>query len=929
MLCSLFVTLIATAQQVENSAGKKNFSIKGILIDTLLNQPVPEATVSLINGKDASLVAFTRTDSAGNFLFRQLPAGSYRLSASHVNFYTEWKNVEASEDTNLGIVYMKDKSMMQGVTVIAQRPPVVVNGDTLEFNAESFTTKPNAVIEDMLKKMPGIEVDREGNIRVNGKRINRLLVNGKDFFNGDPKMATRNLPADAVDKVQVFEKPSDQTAFTGVDDGNTETTLNLKLKKDKANAVFGKAGMAAGNDKRYDGQFNINKFSNEQQLSAIGMANNINRQGFSMMDMLNFTGQSRRMMGSGGRIVINNGGPEDFGLPVDGMSNNQGIVQTIAGGLNYNDNWRKKTEVNASYFYNNLDIGNDRKIHRQSILPGNNFILLQNSNNNNKTQSNRINFSIDHKIDSFNSIKLTSLLGHQKGKTFSESNYVSFIPDDDTLNNGFSNNTRNMEGYITNNSLLYRHKFKKKGRTFSVNTSTEHNDSRSNGVQHSINNFFNGGAITRRDTLDQINKLNSLTQNLAATINYTEPLSKRSLLELRGMYTVNTGRLDRRAFDYNKSSGKYDQINTSLSSAFESKYNYTAGGVSVRVQQKKYGYTIGANVQYTRLNSHLKDSAFSVGQKFTNLLPLANFNYSFSKMKTMRLDYATSTTAPTGTQLQPVKDISDPLNIVEGNPALKQAYNHSIVLQFFNANPSKQKNLFAFLNYTATQNAIVNSDVINNGARTTQPVNADGVYNVQGNIERNFRVKKTNTRLGIGAFVNYNHSVNFINRQKNKTGNLALAPRISASYNYKEIIDINAEAVVSYNEARYSLQPMLNNYYWRQTYELIATVYLPAGFSINNEFTYSAYTGRVSGYNTYVALWNAAISKQIFKSRKGEIKVSAFDLLQQNIGITRNGNSNYVEDMQYKTLQRYFTIGFTYSLQKPMTGGPRMVMRRF
>ncbi len=925
LLISLFFLSIAA------NAQKGGFALKGQLTDSLQKQQVGDATVSLVNAKDSSLVGFTRTDSAGRFRFDHLKPGKYRLSASQVNFHPQWKNFEVNGDVDLGPVVMKDRSIMEEVTVKAQRPPVVVNGDTLEFNAEAFKTKPNAVVEDMLKKMPGVEVDKDGSIRVNGKRISRVLVNGRDFFNGDPKMATRNLSADAIDKVQVFDKQSDQSEFTGIDDGNKTPTLNLKLKKDKKNAAFGKATVAAGTKDRYDGQFNINKFNGDQQLSAIGMANNTNRQGFSIMDMLNFSGQSRRMMsGGGGRIVINNGNDDEFGLPVAGINNNQGITQTIAGGLNYNDTWKKKTEVNASYFYNNLTLDNTRNTSRQNILPGNEFNYLQNSSTENKTSSNRFNFSVDHKIDSFNSIKLSSVFGYQKGSNAKKNDYESFVPNDKMLNNGFSNTSNTTEGYVTNQELLYRHKFKKKGRTFSATGSMQYNDSRAKGTQNAINNFFSNGTISQRDTLDQVTRLNSITQSYGVNASYTEPLGKRSLLEFRGFYNTSTGDLDRKTYDYNRTSGTHDKMNTILSNAFENTYDYMGGGISMRTQQKKYGYSVGANLQHAQLNSHLKDSAFRIKQNFTNLLPVANFNYNFTKTKSLRLDYSTSASQPTAKQLQPVQDISDPLNIISGNPSLKQSYAHNASLQFFNASPARQKNLFVFLNYTATQNAIVNSDRINaSGARTSMPVNTNGVYNINVNIDRGFRIKKLNTRLELGLNANYNRSVNFINDDKNKTSVLSVMPRVNASYSYKELLDISAGARVSYNNARYSLQPSLNNNYWRQVYELEATVNLPAGFTISNEFSYSAYTGRSNGYNTRVALWNASVSKQVLKSKKGEIRLSAFDLLNQNTGVDRNGNANYVEDVQYKTLQRFFTLGFTYSLQKAGNGGPRAVIRTF
>ena len=927
----IFILMPLIALSLVTAAQTSKGFVKGRLTDSLHKQQVANATVSLINANDSSLVGFTRTDSSGNFFFDQLRPGKYRLSASQVNFHQQWKSfVLTNTGLDLGDILMKDKSLMNEVTVTAQRPPVVVNGDTLEFNAEAFKTKPNAVVEDMLKKMPGVQVDKDGSIRVNGKKINRVLVNGKSFFNDDPKMATRNLPADAIDKVQVFDKQSDQAAFTGIDDGNAEKTINLKLKKDKGHAAFGKATAAAGTHGRYDGQFNINKFNKDQQLSAIGMSNNTNRQGFSIMDMLNFTGQAKKMMsGGGGRMIISNDNNDEFGLPVDGINNNKGINSTTATGFNYNDTWKKNTEVNASYLYDHLSVSNQQQFNRQNISPGNNFTSLQNSNSNNKTTANKFNLTVDHRIDSFNSIKLTSLVGYQETDKSTQSDYNSFIPGDKQLNAGITNTSAKSRGNNTSNNLLFRHKFAKRSRTLSANIAMQYNNSHSTGFQYSVSNFFNNGTVNKVDTLNQLTNINSITQSYGININYTEPLGIRTLLEIRGYYNINNGDLDRKTYDYNQLSSKHDAMNKLLSNAFENNYNYGGGGISIRHQDKKYGYTIGSNLQSALLNSHLKDSAFQIHQHSTDILPIANFNYNFSRTKSLRIDYNTTTNQPTVGQLQPVQNLSDPLNIIQGNPLLQQSYVHNVSMQYFNANPSKQKNLFVFVNYTATQHAIVNSDVFSNGVRTTTYQNADGVYNVNGNVDRGFRIKKWNTRIGLGANVNYNHSVNFIDGSKNNTGNLAMAPRVSANYSYKELLDFTAEAMMSYNEARYSLQPSLNNNYWRQEYSLEATVSLAAGVTISSNVNYSAFTGRTAGFNSNIAVWNASLSKQVLKSKKGEIKMSAFDLLNQNIGIDRNANINYVEDVHYKTLQRYFTLGFTYSLQKEVAGGPKAVIKTF
>ncbi len=922
--------LLTVAFSIASFAQKNKPVLKGHLVDSLQKQVLENATVSLVNAKDSSLAGFTRTNADGRFALVNLQPGNYRLSVSMVGFHPLWKDVTiAAAETDLGDITMKDKSLLNEVVVQNQRPPVQVNGDTLEFNAEAFKTKPNAVVEDMLKKMPGVEVDKDGTIRVNGQKISRVYVNGKEFFGNDPKIATRNLDADAVDKVQVFDKKSDQATFTGIDDGNSEKAINLKLKKDRKKMEFGKVTAGAGTKGAYDGQFNVNRFNGEQQLSAIGMANNTNRQGFTFGDVLNFTGETQRMLrgGGGGRIVINNNGPADFGLPVQGINNSEGIAKTIAGGINFNDTWKKKTEVNGSYFYNNIDVANDKNTTRKNLSPVNPFVYNEKNNSDKKSESHRLNFTVDAKLDSLNSLKFTPQLTTQHNQYSNNSTYQSLLPGDKLLNKGYTNSTTDANGFNYTGGLLFRHKFKKKGRTFSSNINTGYNDTKSSGTLQSINNFYNNGTLDNKDTLDQVNQLNSVTSTYGANISYTEPLSKKALIELNSFFNKSNGALNKKTYDINNQTGKHDIVNDVLSNTFKSEYMYTGGGVNLRTQQKKITMGAGTAIQYASLLSRLKDNS-TIRQHFTNLLPAANFTYNFTRTKNLTLQYTTSTQQPTTAQLQPVMDVSDPLNIKVGNPNLQQQYQHNVNLNYFSASPLAQKNFFAYANLNASQNAIVNADALDQfGSRTTTYKNVNGVYNVFAGIEAGFKIKKINSRINIGTSSILFNNFNFLNDVKNRITNLALNPRLGISYSYKEKFDISTSARFSYNTIKYSLQPAYNDNYWRNTYEADANINLPWHISINNEFSYSVNTGRSQGYNKNVALWNAAVTKGLFKFQRGTLKLSVFDLLNQNIGINRNANLNYIEDASYKVLTRFFMASFTYNLRKAGNTGPQINVR--
>lgn len=907
-------------------------SLSGRIEDTSHRQKMVGATISLVDRRDSSLVSFLQADTSGNFIFTNLHNGRYRLSASYSGFHTLWKNISINNEpsVDLGVLYMRDNSILSEIIIASEAAPVSVNGDTLEFNAGSFITKPNAVVEDLLKKMPGIQVDKDGTIRVNGQVIKKVFVNGKEFFTGDPTLATRNLAADAVDKVQVFEKKSDQSEFTGFNDGNSQTAINLKLKKNKKNPAFGKGTAGLGTDGHYQDQFNVNRFKGDQQLSAIGMANNINKQGFTLLDVLNFTGEINKMMkgGGGARMVINNGSGPDFGVPVEGSGQAaSGIATTIAGGLNFNDTWHKKTDINGSYFYNNVSVATDQVTNRQNILPAP-YNYVEHSLSGKSTESNRLNLSFDHKLDSFNSVKITPSFTLQQNNYHTQSSYISTHTDGSLLNSGSSVNSSSANAYDLKNNFLFRHRFARKGRTFSINMDVQYNDSRSVGTQGSETKFYSNGINTIQDTLDQRNHIQSITKGYTTTATYTEPLSRRTLLEFNAVYASNNGERNKNIYDLDPANGKYDNINMGQSNSFQNKYTTTGGGFGFRNVGKKYSLSIASNVESTILTNKIADSSAGIRKQYVNLLPSLNLSYSFTKMKTLRLDYNTTTKAPATLQLQPVLDSSDRLNISVGNPLLQQEVAHNVSVQFFSANPTLQKNLMMFGNVTLTQHAIVNSDVVDNlGTRLTKPVNAEGVYNAFATIDGGFRIKKINTRITGGGNVLYTRNINYIDGNKNQIGTTSFSPRLSVNYSFKDKFDITAEARISFNTSSYSFTKALDNRYQQQRYSVEANASLPWDLNINSDIEYIGNTGRATGYNTSAYLFNAAVSKLIFKNKKGEIKFSANDILDQNIGVSRNTNQSYIEDVTYRTLRRYYLLSFTYSLLKSSNNGPKVMMR--
>jgi 5-hydroxyisourate hydrolase-like protein (transthyretin family) len=936
-ICLLLFSIILFA----SVSAQKNGSVKGIVFDTLLQQPVSSVTITLLEKKDSSLVTFAMSGKDGRFELKGIPNGDYRLMFSHINYHNNNSFFTISENNkavDVGKVILNDKTIvLAGVTVTNEAPPVTMINDTIQYNANSFKVQPNANVEDLLKKLPGVKVEKDGSIKAQGEKVNKVLVDGKEFFGNDPKIATKNLPADAVDKVQVYDKQSDQAQLTGFEDGNYEKTINLKLKKDKKKGMFGKVNAGAGNQERYEGKFNVNSFKGARQFSAIGMGNNTNAEGFSFMDILNFTGELARMQQSGGgNININISGEEASAMGVNPGGRNSGINTAWGGGLNYNNIIGSRLDFQSNYFYNRYNPNSESHIRRQYFLPDSSYFYDQNSFASNLSKSHRLNLNMLYQVDSFNSIRITPSFNFQENSNRSQTDYQTLSENKMLTNNGFSNNTANSKGYSFKNDIIWRKKFAKRGRTFSLTLQTSLNESDGDGSLSSINNFYNAnGSLLQRDTLNQLSNITGDLRGYTARAIYTEPLWKRSLLELSAGKSNSKSTSEKITHDYNKQNGKYDQLNNLLSNDFENTYGYNNAGIRIRTQKKKWIYALGMNWQQAKLEgkivSGIKDSIIS--KTFRNILPNARFQYKFSQFRSLSVNYNTSTNQPSMAQLQPVPDNSNALNIRVGNPDLKQEYNHNVMGHLNLMSPYKNKNLFVFLNMRATQNKIVNYDTISTlGVKTTKPVNVNGVYNISNEISYSMPVRFLKGSIELSNNTRFSQTKQFINTVGNVIKTISYGPGLRLDMNPTEKLNITLGAEINYNKTKYSLQSALNADYLSQEFNTSLDWQMPKGYFFSTDFTYTINSQRAAGFNTEVPIWNASVRKQVLKFNRGEIKFSARDLLNKNIGISRNTNNNYIEDSRVLTLRQFFLLSFTYSLSKVGLnngggGGMRMIMR--
>lgn len=933
LLFLVFLVSFASAQSVA--------TVKGILIDSLNKQSLKDASIVVLAASDSSLEVFTLAKADGSFIINNAPFGEMLVQVKFQGYEPFSKKITFSaknSNVDLGKIYLQTAANDLGNVTVTQSP-VQMKKDTVEFTASAFKTKPNAVAEDLLKKIPGIQVDKDGGIKAQGETVQRVLVDGKRFFGDDPKMATRNLPPDIIDKIQVFDAASDQSAFTGFDDGNRVKTINITTRKDKRKGYFGRAALGAGansDDALYDNSVNISKFNGDQQITFTGQANNVNKQNFSVQDMLGSlggggfggAGGGGRGGGGGGTMIMGGGG----GAGLLGTGGGGGIVKTLAAGLNYKDNWGTKTQFSGSYFYNDQTTTRDQNSLTENLVTGSTDSSIfskqvQSSVTNNKNH--RLNFNIETNFDSSNSLIIRPNISFQNTHSETFQTTSSSRGKIANLNSSRVNSARDNQGINGSIEATFRHRFAKKGRTYSIGLNSSFNTNDGSGSNLSVNEF-NLPFRNYIDTLDQVYTTNRDGKNNSATLSYTEPIGKNKQLEFNYNVSSNVNTSGRATLGYNKTTSNYDIVVPNLSNIFENTFNANRLTVNYRVQNAKYNFSVGSGLQVGDLVSKNISTNTNLKQNFINLFPSANFRYDFTKSKNLRMFYNGRTSQPSAEQLQPVIDNTNPLLIRTGNPNLKQQFSHSFRFLFNSFDIFTQKIIFATVSGSFIENDIQNSTTISaGGVQTIKPVNLSGTYNVNGFFNYGFPIKKPKSNLNLMANVSRSQTQTLVNSISNFTRNTNLGGTISWTTNIKEGFDMNFSSNSNLTMARYTLQPQQNGDFFSQTISTEATIYSKSGWVFSTDFDYIYNAGRSEGFNTSIPLWNASLSKQMLKNKAGELKFYVFDLLNQNISISRNVTSNFIQDLQTRVLKRYFMISFTYNLRKfGATQGPQNPMMR-
>ncbi len=858
------------------------------------------------------------------------------------------------------------------VPVEVKTPSVIIKGDTTEINAANFKVNPDASAEDLVAKMPGI-ANSNGQVQAQGEQVKKVLVDGKPFFGEDPSAALKNLPAEVVSKIQIFDAKSEQSLFSGIEDGNTTKTMNIVTKSQFRNGSFGRGflgygqGVKGSNDiHKFKSGISVNVFSGNRRISLLSQMNNINEQNFSFEDIVGSMGGGNRSGNSGGGNrwgMAGMGGMGGMGNFFVGTQN--GITTTRAIGLNYSDQWGKKIEVSGSYFVNSTDNLNSTKTSRTYILssqsgnPIERGGILYNEENPSRTDnySHRLNLRVNWKIDSSNSLLVEPKFSLQENISRNPVSAITLASEGSSIGSQLQeigklvNNTHTeTTGYRFSSNFLWRHNFEKKGRTISMEIVPGVN------AQNGFSLLQNSNIIQKKDTSarDQRTGIDKLTQTLSGNITLTEGLDSTHFIAGTLATSINENNNDRSAYQYDLAQLGYTRLDTFFSSKFANGYASHKIGLSYRIQNYKWNITASLDGQLAFLKGNQTYPKTQIlNRQFGSILPGFQLRYNMGAKRNLRFSYSTSNNAPSIDQLQPVINNSNPMQLSSGNPMLVQDYQHSVFVRYFSVKPEIGKNLFLMLNSQYSNNYMSNKTILalrdtlviplnsstyggnstndptiyngNDsvpllvGSQLTLPVNINGYYSIRAYGAWSRTIKKINMSLNGGANISHIPSLIQMGNTKaltniatNPTSNLGL----SIASNISERMDFTLNGNVAYNQVINSIQKNNNQTYMNYT-SRVAINWMPSKkWVMNSDITYQAYTGLSRSFNQQFYLWNAGIGYKFMKGNAGELRVTAYDILNQNRSIQRTVSQAYYEDVKTQVLTRYLMLTFTYKLRK-------------
>lgn len=889
-VCTLFLLLhfwVSGAQQP--------YELSGNVKDTVNFITTQYTSVSLIRANDSVLLSHTRTDESGHFRLNTTQPGNYILIISHPSFaeYTEALKIDQAL-TDLGNLFLFSKTHLLTEVAIYDRHAITVKGDTTEYAADSFKVRAYANVDELLKKLPGIEVDRKGNIRAQGENVKKMLVDGDEFFTDDPAVVAQMLRASAVDKVQVFNKKTNQAEFTGIDDGKKIKTINLVLKEDAKQGYFGKIQAGGGLPDYFDNAFVANSFKKKRKVAVFGNMNNVNSSGGSDYSTTNSTASASQ-------------------------SGSEGLPKSWSAGAHYDNKWFRNDALGVGGDYrmskSNLETGSTSQT--KYILPDTQYLNRQTTTGANNNTRHSINFSGDIKLDSTTTLKISVNAGKSTAtqRTRNHSQTVTLLEQQISSQVQDQQNTSDASNAVTD--VFYCKKLGMPGRTLSINLHNDYNDGTTRGLVHSLNNYGTSGG----DTLNQRKLTDSRKNTTMAKVAYTQPLHKAVFLELNYEFNFSSNKSQQLSYDLPASDDNPEGtgiLNKAYSSDYKMDILMNSFGANFKVNKKKMNFMAGATVAQTDYKQTDYLGTRNMNQSYFNFFPSAMLQLRPGSNRNIMLNYNGQSSQPSLEQIQPLVQNTDPFNISIGNPDLKQEFRHMFGLNYNSYRIKNNSYVFGNANFSISQNAITQTESVDSvGRRIFQYININGNYNGGAYVGYGYKIKPLNMNSSIRAGGNYSRSANYINQELNVNTGQNYSLDLSLNYVKDTLLDISYNIISSYNINNSSIRQDISNEFWsvQQQVDLSLTLPLNFRFSTSAVWMLRPKTDETDKNNSLIK-WNAAISKSFLKDRSLVATLAVNDILNQNIGFNRTAFNNYITDRTFLTVRRYFMLSLTWNFTR-------------
>jgi len=901
-----FFTILFIFFSVIIYSQSRPYTIEGTLKSKSDATFLESATIHLEKIKDSSVVTYTISDKNGKFKIEgKTFEKELRLVASFIGYKTySTKIVLDKNNFQLGNIELDFSNVLDEV-VLKSRAPITIKKDTLEFNVKSFKTKKDANVEDLLKKLPGVEVDEEGKITINGKPVNKILVNGKPFFGDDPTITTRNLSKEIIEKVQVTDTKTKSEAFSGEKGDDENKTINLTIKKENNKGYFGRLSTGKGTDDLYEFAGIVNRFNDKRRISILGGGNNSNSPGFSFGEIMNMFG--------GNSININSNG----GFQVGGLSfgMGSGITTSENFGATYADEYGKGFDVNGDYFYSNADNTNRSSRNRETILPdGTSFFTNANSTSRNENRNQRANFDLDIEIDSTFLINIRPSLTYNRSKSSSNQFEESLENTNNLVNNSTSNSFRDAIANNFRNRFDITKKLNSKGSFLKFNLTNQIDKTEIDSRFNSEVDVF--GTNPSQEIRDQVGDETTTFNSLQSSLTYRYPIvAKKIFIDFKYQYRNDKRENERNTFDIDPNN-QQQTFNTDLSTDFTFYDRTSTPSINLTYRKNKIRFSFETGfVSRTLENSDVLRPTQSLKKDFNAIELSSRFNYRFSQKTSMNYGYILRNRPPQLSQLQPFTNISNPLNIITGNPALKPTNSNRLYMGFNSFDFQKGTGIFSYLSTTISNNQVVTKSVIDqNLIRNTTYENVDGNYSINGNINFSKKIKLDTIRsvkLRMGISTNINRSVSFFNDIKYNSTNSSFSPNLGFTFTWKKWFEIYPRYSVSTSKTKFNIDQFTDQNFTRHNLRIRTKTFAPKRLEWANDIQFQYNPNVADGFQKSSWFWNSSVAYSMFKD-KATLTLKAYDLLNQNTNARRRATANYIEDSESIVLQQYFMLSFSW-----------------